>query len=337
MKGKRLTALALLLILALSLALPAAAAEPAYAMSLTVNGKNEAHVLPGNTVTLVFTLQRTDEESGSTIYGVQNELCYDPDFFELIEGSAVLTPGVESAAVTRIDGRKALYMSYLSLGSGTLWSPRTDLGSVSLRVIGKSGGSTVSCANAKVCRMDGSGSFPLVCRELTVIVGGKVPVHYALSGGTGTEESYAELGEPLAEPEAPEKEGFRFLGWFRDEGCSELWDFEKDTVQSEMTLYAGWEENSFPFWVLWLLPLLLLLVLALLLLLRRKTVHFETNGATELPDVRVWKGGTVAEPVRPERLGHIFLGWYGDASLTERWDFGTDTVKHDTTLYARWS
>jgi len=35
-----------------------------------------------------------------------------------------------------------------------------------------------------------------------------------------------------------------FLGWFKDKGLIEKWDFEKDKVYSELTLYAGWDRDS---------------------------------------------------------------------------------------------
>ena len=30
------------------------------------------------------------------------------------------------------------------------------------------------------------------------------------------------------------------------------------------------------------------------------------------------------------------MGWYSNSSLSDAWDFGSDTVNGDMTLYARW-
>ena len=46
----------------------------------------------------------------------------------------------------------------------------------------------------------------------------------------------------LAEPAVPEKEGYIFLYWYSD--SLEKWDFEKDRVTEDMTLYAAWKKIS---------------------------------------------------------------------------------------------
>jgi uncharacterized repeat protein (TIGR02543 family) len=45
---------------------------------------------------------------------------------------------------------------------------------------------------------------------------------------------------PVTEPAAMTKAGAVFTGWFADAGLTQLWDF-RDTVSSDMTLYAGWK------------------------------------------------------------------------------------------------
>jgi uncharacterized repeat protein (TIGR02543 family) len=36
------------------------------------------------------------------------------------------------------------------------------------------------------------------------------------------------------------------------------------------------------------------------------------------------------------KTGHAFGGWYKEEGLTNQWNFSTDTVTGDITLYARW-
>jgi uncharacterized repeat protein (TIGR02543 family) len=48
---------------------------------------------------------------------------------------------------------------------------------------------------------------------------------------------------PVTEPAAMTKAGAVFTGWFADAGLTRLWDF-RDTVLSDMTLYAGWKTDS---------------------------------------------------------------------------------------------
>jgi uncharacterized repeat protein (TIGR02543 family) len=49
-------------------------------------------------------------------------------------------------------------------------------------------------------------------------------------------------GDLIEEPEPPTREGYTFVGWHRDSACYVLWDPETDTVETDTTLYAGWEK-----------------------------------------------------------------------------------------------
>lgn len=60
-------------------------------------------------------------------------------------------------------------------------------------------------------------------------------------GGTDVAAQNQMYGQLLEEPESPTREGYTFTGWYRDFACYEKWDMETDTIQEDMTLYAGWE------------------------------------------------------------------------------------------------
>lgn len=51
-------------------------------------------------------------------------------------------------------------------------------------------------------------------------------------------------GKKLSEPEIPVREGYVFLGWFKNPGLTETWDFKKDKIASDVTLYAGWDKDT---------------------------------------------------------------------------------------------
>ena len=61
-------------------------------------------------------------------------------------------------------------------------------------------------------------------------------------GGTDVASINQMYGELLDEPEPPTREGYTFTGWYTDSGCYEQWDTGNDTIQSDMTLYAGWQK-----------------------------------------------------------------------------------------------
>jgi uncharacterized repeat protein (TIGR02543 family) len=68
------------------------------------------------------------------------------------------------------------------------------------------------------------------------------------------------------------------------------------------------------------------------------TVTFNANGGTPTPQVQtVKRGGKVERPPNPTWEGYIFAGWRknGDGIGTW-WNFATDTVTEDITLYAMW-
>lgn len=67
-------------------------------------------------------------------------------------------------------------------------------------------------------------------------------VTFDSKGGTDVESCTQMYGDLVTAPEAPTREGYRFTGWYRDAGCCELWDMASDTVEADMTLYAGWEK-----------------------------------------------------------------------------------------------
>ena len=61
-------------------------------------------------------------------------------------------------------------------------------------------------------------------------------------GGTDVPAQTQMYGEYLEVPEPPTREGYRFEGWYIDETCEILWNVEGRTIETDMTLYAGWEK-----------------------------------------------------------------------------------------------
>lgn len=52
-------------------------------------------------------------------------------------------------------------------------------------------------------------------------------------------------------PENPTREGYLFGGWFKDEACTEVWDFEKDAIIKpaegfyENKIFAKWNKKNY--------------------------------------------------------------------------------------------
>lgn len=61
------------------------------------------------------------------------------------------------------------------------------------------------------------------------------------NGGTDVAPQNQMYGELLEVPEDPTREGYEFTGWYMDDACDVIWLEDSDTIQSDLTLYAGWE------------------------------------------------------------------------------------------------
>ena len=61
-------------------------------------------------------------------------------------------------------------------------------------------------------------------------------------GGTDVASQNQMYGELLEVPEDPTREGYEFTGWYVDSACDILWMEDIRTIDSDLTLYAGWEK-----------------------------------------------------------------------------------------------
>lgn len=118
-----------------------------------------------------------------------------------------------------------------------------------------------------------------------------------------------------------------FRGWYTNAKCTgDAWVFGRDEGEivkgfwNDTTLYAKWVE--------------------------KKTVIFNTNGKpTDWEEegkktMTVGAGDKLTAPTAPEAVDKsVFLGWYKDPACTDgqQWNFDTDTINENTTLYAKWS
>lgn len=66
------------------------------------------------------------------------------------------------------------------------------------------------------------------------------------------------------------------------------------------------------------------------------TVTFNSQGGTDVDAVKVNKGSLVSEPTAPTKEGNTFAGWYRETTGATAWNFSTDKVESDITLYAKW-
>lgn len=66
-------------------------------------------------------------------------------------------------------------------------------------------------------------------------------------------------------------------------------------------------------------------------------VSFNSNGGTSIQKRPVPINAVLPVPMSPTRSGYSFGGWYKEAACTNAWNFATDNVTSDITLYAKWT
>ena len=71
--------------------------------------------------------------------------------------------------------------------------------------------------------------------------------------------------------------------------------------------------------------------------MRRYTVTFDTGYGSKVESASVPEYGKVAAPESPTRDGYAFDGWYKEATFNNQFNFSTEIITSDTTLYAKWS
>ncbi|HHX00025.1 MAG TPA: hypothetical protein GX740_01800, partial [Acholeplasmataceae bacterium] len=135
-------------------------------------------------------------------------------------------------------------------------------------------------------------------------------VTFESNGGTEVPATGVNHGDTVTRPTPPTREGYTFTGWFTDEELENEYDFSTE-VTSDLTLYAGWEINTY-------------------------TVMFNTDGGSTVDSQAVEFGGKVTKPEDPTKEDHIFAGWFKDANLTTEFDFEEEVVTADIIIYAKW-
>lgn len=274
----------LLGILQLSIPVRAAnAKEPTFSFALSADGETVKEASYGDIIAVTLQLQRTDADTPYTMYAMQDEIRYDSTFFKLVEDGTTLTSGITSTDIASTDEFREYYMNYLSMNGGAQWNASTQIGTIHLKVIGKSGAAKITNEDYLVSTKDGSGSYPCKANDVTVVVSTECTVKFETRGGNEIAPQTVQYGEFIVRPDDPKRNGYEFDGWYSDIDLTEQWDFETDPVQRNMTLYAKWakeapkpDHGTWPKHMgLYLCAVLLLLLLVIVLLLKRKRKQTE--------------------------------------------------------------
>lgn len=106
----------------------------------------------------------------------------------------------------------------------------------------------------------------------------------------------------------PTKTNYNFVGWY--DADDNLFNFSVP-IYGDKTVYAKFDKQ-------------------------RVTITFVTLGGSYIEPVVIDIGETVQEPTEPTKLGHVFGGWYENASFTTAFDFSSTLNFVSKILYAKW-
>ena len=70
-------------------------------------------------------------------------------------------------------------------------------------------------------------------------------VTFDSQGGTAVVSQTVDHDGKATEPTAPTKTGHTFGGWYKESGCTNVWDFTTDTVTADVILFAKWTANNY--------------------------------------------------------------------------------------------
>lgn len=235
------------------------AEEPSFSFELSIDGVSEVDTSKGDVVTVALRLKRTDCGDDFTMHAMQDEVAYDSAFFRLVPDGTLTRDGIRTADVSTADGRQAFVLSFVSFDGGEVWEADTLVGMFQLEVIGDGGAAALENTRFLVSKEDGASQYDAAAQDVTVAVSDMCTVQF-IANGAVVDTQTVHRDSKLTRPDAPEQEGFRLSGWYRDAVLTQPWDFDRDTVTVNTTLYAACEPietpptTPSPLWLLLLLP-----------------------------------------------------------------------------------
>lgn len=140
-------------------------------------------------------------------------------------------------------------------------------------------------------------------------------INYNLGGGTNHADNPAtyKITDAAITLKAPTRTGYVFKGWKAD-GAGEAQ--ETVTIASgstgDLSYTATWEKVEY-------------------------TVIFDSKEGSAVSQTGVKFEEKITKPTDPTKEGHTFAGWFKETTLDNEWNFDSDVVTANITLYAKWT
>ena len=174
----------------------------------------------------------TDDEGFFTISDVPSNSKYD---LVIMRGTDVIT--LESASVlpreTTIIETKHLVSSSFSSVASIIWKGYLDTPPTNPKTYW----SYHNTVDGKTYIYEGENWNLFVSDN-------KYIVSFQSNGGSRVSSQLIKLGDNVITPESPTKVGYTFDSWCFDKELTSSWDFDKDIILKDTTIYAKWTANS---------------------------------------------------------------------------------------------
>ncbi len=133
-------------------------------------------------------------------------------------------------------------------------------------------------------------------------------------GDTSDDNAYDLNASVTIQANGFSREGYTFTGWNTevDGSGTSYTPNQKIQITGDLVLYAQWMKNAY-------------------------TVTFNVQGKGTNFTAAVPYDTTVTAPAVPTATGYTFGGWYKNEACTTPWNFDTDKVTDNITLYAKWT
>ena len=149
----------------------------------------------------------------------------------------------------------------------------------------------------------GGGMFSGTVTNNGTISGGTFAVTFDTNGGSIVPVENVLNGQKATKPTNPTKTGYTFDGWYKEETCTNPYDFAT-SVQNALTLYAKWTINQY-------------------------TITFKPENGDKDTTITQDYGTPVTAPANPTRTGYTFAGWNREIPAT--------MPAENMTVTARWT
>lgn len=174
-------------------------------------------------------------------------------------------------------------------------------------------------ADATGTLKDGVVSLTLDGASLRLVRKVEYTVKFNTGGGSALPDVKVMNGQAATAPTDPTRDGYIFVGWYKDAEFKKPYTFSADVVTADITVYARWIEDTGA---------------------AEHTISFELGYGAETLAPAVTRAGRIFGAPSPEREGFDFLGWWistdNDAARLS-YKMTEDTAfSSDATVFALW-